>query len=162
MPTLFIFVRPCHLHHVLETQGRKCTSMRQSCPATSHAGAKRQRRNNNYSFLTSALDGVSGQYHAPAAIYSQEWTHWTGGWVGLSAGLDTEASGKLLCLCRRSSPDRPVCSQTLHWLSYPQYIFSRTYSLQSSNPTGFDAHLLQTQIIYYSWYVSRCFHLLIL
>jgi hypothetical protein len=35
-------------------------------------------------------------------------THWTGGWVGLRAGLDTEATGKILCLCRGSNPDRLV------------------------------------------------------
>jgi hypothetical protein len=35
-------------------------------------------------------------------------THWTGGWVGLRAGLDTEARGKIFCHCRGSNPDRPV------------------------------------------------------
>jgi hypothetical protein len=49
--------------------------------------------------MTSALDGVSGQRHAPAAF--TPWgrtpdTHWIGGWVGLRAGLDTEARGKIL------------------------------------------------------------------
>jgi hypothetical protein len=37
---------------------------------------------------------MSGQRHAPAALYLQERfpsTHWIGGWVGLRAGLDTEA-----------------------------------------------------------------------
>jgi hypothetical protein len=41
--------------------------------------------------------GVSGQRHAPAAFYTRERTHgnnWIGGWVGLRAGLDTEATGK--------------------------------------------------------------------
>jgi hypothetical protein len=28
--------------------------------------------------------------------------------VGLRAGLDTEARGKILCLCRGSNPGRPV------------------------------------------------------
>jgi hypothetical protein len=41
-------------------------------------------------------------------------THWTGGWVGLRAGLDTEAREKILLLFRGSNPDRPVCSQTLY------------------------------------------------
>jgi hypothetical protein len=45
-------------------------------------------------------------------------THCTGGWVGLGAGLDTEAIGKILCLCWRSNPGCPVCSQILYWLSY--------------------------------------------
>jgi hypothetical protein len=35
-------------------------------------------------------------------------THWTGGWVGPRASLDTECRGKILCPCRRSNPDRPV------------------------------------------------------
>jgi hypothetical protein len=46
-------------------------------------------------------------------------THCTGGWVGPRAGLDAEARGKILCLCRESNPGRPVRSQTLYWLSYP-------------------------------------------
>jgi hypothetical protein len=46
-----------------------------------------------YSFtlsLTSLLDGVYGQRHAPAAFYPLERlrTHCIGGWVGSSAGLD--------------------------------------------------------------------------
>jgi hypothetical protein len=73
------------------------------------------------SFLTSALDGVNGQHHAPAALYPRgkdPGTHWTGGWVGPRAGLDAEARRKVLCLCRRSNPGRPVRSQTLYRLSY--------------------------------------------
>jgi hypothetical protein len=41
--------------------------------------------------------GVSGQRHAPAALYprgKKPGTHCTGGWVGPRAGLDTEARGK--------------------------------------------------------------------
>jgi hypothetical protein len=40
--------------------------------------------------LTSVLDGLGGQRHAPAALYPQErpGTHCTGGWVGPRAGLD--------------------------------------------------------------------------
>jgi hypothetical protein len=34
-------------------------------------------------------------------------THWTGGWVGSRAGLDTEATGKIVCPWG-SNPDRPV------------------------------------------------------
>jgi hypothetical protein len=61
--------------------------------------------------------GVSGQRHAPAALYPREktpGTHCTGGWVGRRAGLDAEARGKILCLCRGSNPGRPVRSQTLY------------------------------------------------
>jgi hypothetical protein len=58
--------------------------------------------------------GVSGQRHAPAVLYPRgkdPGTHFTGGWVGPRAGLDTEARGKILC--RGSNPALPVCSQTL-------------------------------------------------
>jgi hypothetical protein len=68
--------------------------------------------------------GVSGQHFAPTALYSlgkNPNTHWIGGWVGLIAGLDTEATRKILFLCRGSNPGRPVCSQKLYWLSYPTY-----------------------------------------
>jgi hypothetical protein len=63
---------------------------------------------------------VSGQRHAQAALYPGErnpGTPWIGGWVGLRAGLDTEARRKILFLCRGSSPGPPFCSQTLYWLS---------------------------------------------
>jgi hypothetical protein len=55
--------------------------------------------------------GMSGQGHAPAALYPGERTlvtHCTGGWVGLRAGLDIEVRGKTLCACRGSNLDRPV------------------------------------------------------
>jgi hypothetical protein len=55
--------------------------------------------------------GVSGQRHAPAALYPRErtpGTHCTGGWVGPRAGLDTEARGKIICTYRGSNLDRPV------------------------------------------------------
>ena len=40
--------------------------------------------------MTASLEGVSGQQHAPAALYNRERpvTHFTGGWVGPRAGLD--------------------------------------------------------------------------
>jgi hypothetical protein len=88
----------------------------------SDARAKGERKYSFYSFLTSALVGVSGQRHAPAVLYPWErtpGTHWIGGCMGVRAGLDTEARGKILCLCRESNPGRPFYSQTLYWLSYP-------------------------------------------
>jgi hypothetical protein len=42
---------------------------------------------------------VSGQRHASAALWplaKDPGTHWTGGWVGPRAGLNTEAGGKIL------------------------------------------------------------------
>jgi hypothetical protein len=55
--------------------------------------------------------GVSGQRHAPAALYPREktpGTHWIGGWVGPRAGLNTGARRKILCPCRGSNLDRPI------------------------------------------------------
>jgi len=39
--------------------------------------------------MTAALEGVSGQQHAPTAVYLRErpGTHFTGGWVDPRAGL---------------------------------------------------------------------------
>jgi hypothetical protein len=39
--------------------------------------------------------------------------HWTGGWVGLRAGLDTETRRKIFCPCQGSKPARPVRSQII-------------------------------------------------
>jgi hypothetical protein len=43
-----------------------------------------------------------------------------GGWVGFRAGLDTEARGKMICLCQGSNSGRPVYSQALYCLSTRQ------------------------------------------
>jgi hypothetical protein len=46
--------------------------------------------------------GVSDQRRAPVALYPRERStgiHWIGGWVGLRAGLHTEARGEILYLC---------------------------------------------------------------
>jgi len=65
--------------------------------------------------------GVSGQRHAPSALYPRgkdpPGTHWAGGWVGSRAGLDTEARGKIISPLpgiEPGSPGRPARSQTLY------------------------------------------------
>ena len=71
-----------------------------------------------YSFLTTALEGVSGQQQVPAEIYSRErpGTQCTRGWVGPRARLDR---------CGKSGPpwirfpDRPARSQSLYRLRFP-------------------------------------------
>jgi hypothetical protein len=68
---------------------------------------RRERKYSSFSFLTSAVDGVSGQRHAQAALYPRErnpGTHW----VGLRVGLDTEDSRQILCLCQGQNPHRSV------------------------------------------------------
>jgi hypothetical protein len=75
--------------------------------------------------------GVSGQRHAPAVLYPPgkrtPSTHWTGGWVGLKAGLNKEVKGKILLPLpgiEPRSPGYPACSQTLYWLSYPEVAYT--------------------------------------
>jgi hypothetical protein len=70
--------------------------------------------------------GVSNKHHAPAALYPKERapnTHWIGGRVGLTACLDTEARGKIICLTWGTNPSHPVCNHTLYWLSYPGSLY---------------------------------------
>jgi len=68
--------------------------------------------------MTVAVEGVSGQLHAPAALYLRErsGTHFTGGWVGPRAGLDGRNISSPLGF---SIPDRPTRSQSLYRLSNP-------------------------------------------
>lgn len=55
-----------------------------------------------YSYFISALDGcVSSASRPNHDLTSGERTrgdHWTEGWVGITAGLDTEVRRKILCL----------------------------------------------------------------
>jgi hypothetical protein len=90
-----------------------------------HAGIKGERRYSSHSFFTSALDGdgwSTSRHGRSLPRKSTPGTRWVGVWMGLRAGLDVEARGKLICLCQRSNPGRPVCSQTLYWLSYPSLL----------------------------------------
>jgi hypothetical protein len=107
-------------------------------------GAKKESRYSSYLFLT-ALDEVSGQCHAPAALSPQERapsTHWVGGWVGLRAVLDTEVRGRILCLCWGSNPGHPECNQTL--TGYPSsgsnYYTNNVWSFNNCN-NNFTQHL---------------------
>jgi hypothetical protein len=84
-----------------------------------HAGDKGERKYSPYSFLTSALDGGEWSALRPYRAFRPEndpYTHYTGGWMGLRAGLDTEARGKFSASAgdRTRFPGRPVCSQTLY------------------------------------------------
>jgi hypothetical protein len=57
-------------------------------------------------------------------------THCTGGWVGLRAGLDTEARRKILCPRRGSNPDRPVVQPVVR--HYTAWANSAPYAIISS------------------------------
>jgi hypothetical protein len=58
-------------------------------PRTGHDGPDGKPIYSSTLSLTSALDGVSGQRHALAALPPERpGTHCTGGWVGPRAGLD--------------------------------------------------------------------------
>ena len=68
-------------------------------PITGHEGPEGEKACSSTLSLTSALDGVGGQRHAPAALprVKTPGTHCTGGWVRPRAGLDR---------CGKSSPHR--------------------------------------------------------
>ena len=68
--------------------------------------------------MTTALEGVRGQRHAPAALYPRErpGTHCTEGW--LAPGPVWTGAENLTPTGIRS-PDRPARSQSLYQLSYP-------------------------------------------
>jgi hypothetical protein len=73
--------------------------------------------------------GVSGQRHSPPRFTPGErtpGTHWEGGWEGPRAGLDTEATGKIIFICPGSNLDHPVVqSVARHYTNWaspaPQY-----------------------------------------
>jgi hypothetical protein len=111
---------------------RHCISVNLSC--YHHAGPKGERRY-KFSFLMSAVDGVL--YLAVLCPWKRTLnTYWVGGWVGLRAGLDTVARGKILCLCRGSNPSHAVCSWMLYWLSYSSSIhFGTILYLNMANPS---------------------------
>ena len=69
--------------------------------------------------LTSALAGVGGQRHSPAALApgKRPGTHCIGGWVGPRANLD--GCGKSRPPTGIRSPDGPARSESLYRLSYP-------------------------------------------
>jgi hypothetical protein len=54
-------------------------------------------------------------------------THWTGGWVGPRAGLDTGDRGKILFPCRGSNPDRPVIQLVVRQVNTQIYTTLRSF-----------------------------------
>jgi hypothetical protein len=73
----------------------------------SHYTPWRRLRGEEYSSTTSALDGSEWSASRSGRVLPRgkdPGTHCTGGWEGPRAGLDTEATGKILCPCRGSNP----------------------------------------------------------
>jgi hypothetical protein len=61
--------------------------------------------------LTSALDGGEWSASYPGSYTPGErtpGTHWTGGWVGPRAGLDTVSKRKIPSSRRESNTDHPI------------------------------------------------------
>jgi hypothetical protein len=83
-----------------------------SSPATHLWRCRGERMYSSYSFTTSELDGGEWSASHPGRALplgkGPPNTHCTGGWVGPSAGLDTEARGETSCLCQGSNFDCPV------------------------------------------------------
>ena len=81
-------------------------------PRTGHEGPEGEQEYSSTLSLTSALDGVGGQLHAPVALPpgKRPGMHCIGGCMDNSAGLDGWRKSRLQ---RDSSPDRPVRSQLL-------------------------------------------------
>ena len=75
--------------------------------------------------LTSVLDGVGGQRHAPAALPpgKRSGIHCIGGWVGPRTGL--AVCGKSRPPTGIRSPDRPARTESLYRLSYPGSVLGR-------------------------------------
>jgi hypothetical protein len=103
------------------------------CSYTTHPWRRRgERRYSSYSFTTLALDGGEWSASRPGSVLpprKDPGTHRTGGCVGPRAGLDTEARGKILCLCRVSNLDSPVIqSIARHYTAWAtRFLLNRWY-----------------------------------
>jgi hypothetical protein len=93
--------------------------------------------------------GVSDQRQSSAAFTSGErnrGTHWTGGWVGPRAGLDTETRGKILCLCEGSNLDHPVVKSVVRhytdWATPAPCVYNSRIKILAS--TGRPIHRIGT------------------
>jgi hypothetical protein len=66
-------------------------------PSHACAGTVGRRRYSSNPFPISALEGVGGQHHAPAALPPEKrpGTYCTGGWVGIGTGLDGHGKFRL-------------------------------------------------------------------
>ena len=110
-----VIVTPPHKHCICNS-ALKCSKGKgkgKVHPGTGHEGPEGEGRYSSTLSLTSALDGVGGERHAPAALPPVRLgTHCIGGWVDPRAGLD--GCGKS-CPPPRFDP-RPVASRYSKWV----------------------------------------------
>jgi hypothetical protein len=88
-------------------------------PRTGHEGPEGEYRYSSTLTLTSALDGVGGQRHAPAALPpgKRAGIHCTGGWVGPQGRYEW---GRIISPPSGFDPRYlPARSESLYRLSYP-------------------------------------------
>jgi hypothetical protein len=86
--------------HEIAIRVKKSFKLKLTVKLYLYAGDKGERKYSSYSFMTWALDGVSGQRHAPVLSLPTEKDHrypLDRRLVGLRAGLDTEARIKIIC-----------------------------------------------------------------
>jgi hypothetical protein len=100
--------------------------------------------------MTTALEGVRGQRHDPAALYPRErpGTHCTGSWVGPRGG-----SGQARKILPPPGFDprtfHPVTSRHTVWVTRPTVINSNSikYNINLLKPTG---HVMQHRVSYFN------------
>jgi hypothetical protein len=96
-----------------------------NCTTIRHEGVWRERISSSYSFSTSALDWARPRFSPGERTPG---THCTGGWVGPRAGLDTEARGKITCLCQGIEPRSVVQSVARHYTDWATQLTIKRYS----------------------------------
>jgi hypothetical protein len=95
--------------------GRPVKAKGKVYPITGHEGREGEWRYSAAVSLTSALDGVEGQRHAPAALPPGKSSGWEAGWA---PGLVWTGAENLASTGIRS-PNRLTRSESLYRLSYP-------------------------------------------
>jgi hypothetical protein len=117
--------------YISSKKGKKRQNKGKAVPLHAMEALGGESRYSSYSFTTSALDGGEWSASRPSRAFTPgertPSTHWSGGWVGPRAGLDTEEE-KILCPCRGSNPDRPVVQPVVrHYTAWanpaPLYIW---------------------------------------
>ena len=147
-------MEPSHQSYVLVplTAG-KSALQRQGHPRTGHEGPEGEKRYSSTLYLTSALGGVGGERHAPAALplVRKPGTHCTEGWVGPRTGLD--GCGKSRPPTETRSPDRPTHSESLYRLRYPcrrSLLYPLHYIWYNPDPVW----VMQRRETFVSWHNS--------